>query len=226
MTRADRPNRGGGLSLTTLLLASLSSGTAALIVSRVWEDGTVVSAAVTPVLVALLSEALRRPTERLSEAARPLAGAARPRVGRRPPAAEDVPRFGAEGPPPRVYGGRNVRLQAVLITAVLAFVMAAAALTLPELLLGRSVASGEERTTYFGGTAQPRAGSEGDEQGQDETGAETSTTTTTTTTTTETAPTATEPGSPAPAPTEPVPPGGGEPAPPATTAPAPAPGQK
>ena len=178
MTRPQRPERSGGLSLTTLLLASLSSATAALIGSRLWEDGTVVSAAVTPVVVALVSEALRRPTERLSKAARPRAQGARPRSRERPAAADDVPRFGEQGPPPRLYGGRRARLQAVLITAVLAFVIAAAALTLPELLVGRSVAGGGERTTYFGGKATPRSESEGDENPADEGERETTSTTT------------------------------------------------
>lgn len=214
MTRPQRPERSGGLSLTTLLLASLSSATAALLGSRLWEDGTVVSAAVTPIVVALVSEALRRPTERLGEAARP-------RSRERPAAAEEVPRFGDEGPPPRLYGGRRVRLQSVLITAVLAFVIAAAALTLPELLLGSSVSGGGERTTYFGGKAAPRAESESEQSPADEGEQQTtSTTTTETAPETETAPPeATTPTTPAeppatPAPTQPAP-EGGQPAPPA-----------
>lgn len=222
MTRDERPERGGGLSLTTLLLASLSSATAALLVSRFWEGGTVVSAAVTPIVVTLVSEALRRPTERLSQAARPLAEAARPRArGRRAPV-EDVPRFGAEGPPPRVYGGRTVRAQAVVITAVLAFVIAAVAITLPELVLfGRSVGGGEERTTYFGGKAAPRTESDSEERPAGD-GQTPSTTTTETAPETQTAPpdattaptTTTQP----PGTAEPVP-EGGQPAPPAPTAP-------
>ena len=207
------------------MLASLSSGIAALIVSRFWEGGTVISAAVTPVLVALFSEALRRPTERLSEVARPLAEAARPRSGRRSPAAKEVPRFGEEGPPPRVYGGRRVRLQAVLITAVLAFVIAATALTLPELLLlDRSVAGGEERTTYFGGGASPRTET-GEEQLPAEDEQRTPSTTTDTAPVTETAPTETGTTPPdaaqppvTPAPGEPAP-EGGQPAPPASATP-------
>ena len=226
MTRPERQQRGGGLSLTTLVLASISSGIAALLVSRFWENGTVISAAVTPILVALFSEALRRPTERLGEVARPLAKAARPRAGRRGPAAEAVPRFGEEGPPPRVYGGRRVRLQVVLITAVLAFVIAASALTVPELLLlNGSVAGGEERTTYFGGKASPRTDSDEDQRPAQDGEQTPSTTTTETETETETAPTdtgttPTDPAQPpqAPAPTEPAP-QGGQPAPPAATTP-------
>src|SRR5215210_9545763 len=54
----------GGLSVTTLLIASLSAATAAIVVPLVWEDGGVVAAAITPVIVALASEAYRRPVEK------------------------------------------------------------------------------------------------------------------------------------------------------------------
>lgn len=249
MSSRSHNEGGGGLSLQTLLLASVSAGVAALIVSRFWPGGAVASAAITPVIVTLVSETLRRPTERIGQAARPLAeaaarplsGAARSPSGRRergaarssaerPPtsqAAPDVPRFGTEGPVPHVYGGRRVRLQVALLTAGIAFVIAVIALTLPELvLLDRSVGGGQDRTTFFGGRAPPREESGSEERRRTETDAqETTTTTTTTTTPTETAPTTTtEPGTPTPA--EPQAPSGGEQAPPSNTAPTPAPGEK
>ena len=214
MTSKPRDEHGGGLSLQTLILASLSSGLAALIVSRLWRAGTVVSAALMPVLVAMMSEMLRRPTDRITRAARPLAQAARPRRGGSDRAG-NPPRFGDEGPPPRIHGGRRIRVQAALVTAALAFLIAAAALTLPELLLfDRSVAGGSDRTTYFGGSSPAAPESESSPGEAPQTTTDQAPPTTETAPPTDTAPETTT----APAPTQP--PSGGEPAP-GTPAPAP-----
>ena len=71
---AARPQSGGGggLSARDLLIAAASSGGAAVIVSYFWEAGTVMAAAITPVIVSLLREAvlpkaLDRPARALSE---------------------------------------------------------------------------------------------------------------------------------------------------------------
>jgi hypothetical protein len=58
--------KSSGLSLTTLLLASASAAAAALIVPMIWERGTVVASAITPIIVSLVSEALRRPVEKVT----------------------------------------------------------------------------------------------------------------------------------------------------------------
>src|SRR3954452_2118208 len=57
-----------GLSLQTLVVAAVASGVAALVVSRVWKDGTVLAAAMTPVVVSIVKELLQRPMQ--SEAVR------------------------------------------------------------------------------------------------------------------------------------------------------------
>jgi hypothetical protein len=57
--------KSSGLSLTTLVLASASAAAAALIVPMIWERGTVVASAITPIIVSLVSEALRRPVEKV-----------------------------------------------------------------------------------------------------------------------------------------------------------------
>ena len=54
-----------GLSVTTLLLAAASAAAAALIVPMIWERGTVVAAAITPVIVSLVSEMLKKPVEKV-----------------------------------------------------------------------------------------------------------------------------------------------------------------
>ena len=53
---------GSGIDFTTLIIASLSSMIAAIVVHRLWGPGAIVSAAVTPVLVTLISEGLKKPT--------------------------------------------------------------------------------------------------------------------------------------------------------------------
>jgi hypothetical protein len=52
--------------MRTLVIASAASATAALVTSRLWIAGTWIAAAMTPVLVTLISELLRRPTERIA----------------------------------------------------------------------------------------------------------------------------------------------------------------
>jgi hypothetical protein len=76
------------LNLRTLVIASAASATAAVVTSQLWIAGTWIAAAMTPVLVTLVSEMLHRPTEKIaqrlttSERTALLAEAAGP--GRRP----------------------------------------------------------------------------------------------------------------------------------------------
>jgi hypothetical protein len=70
--------------LRTLAIASIASATAALLVSQLWIAGTWIAAALTPVIVTLVSELLQRPTERIARSmttdrgALPAAGGAAP----------------------------------------------------------------------------------------------------------------------------------------------------
>jgi hypothetical protein len=219
------------LNMRTLVIASAASAAAALLVSQLWIAGTWIAAAMTPVIVSLVSELLNRPTERIAKSftsdRRPLAaagGAGRPassgadplpdraprepgaRAGEaRPPvrdlgseapirvyrAGEATPRksrraarvaagggrsggapgigagaadrgpgarepvLGAPGMPPAGRGTatrrRKIAFGAVFGTAAIAFVIAVAALTLPELVAGGSVGKNDGRTTLFGG---------------------------------------------------------------------------
>ena len=173
------------LSIRTLIFASIGSAVAAILTSQFWGAGTPIAAALTPVIVALVSELLHRPTERIAQRlttetpalretdvlpeaagagpppreeerrprpAREAPGASPaggpPRPGRRPPGAGREPEF-------RVYRSRpaSSRLpwKVILGTAAIAFAIAVAALTLPELIAGGSVAGGGRDTTFFGG---------------------------------------------------------------------------
>jgi uncharacterized membrane protein YvlD (DUF360 family) len=155
---------GEGLSLQTLVVAAVASAVAAVVVSHVWKDGTVIAAAMTPVIVAITKELLVRPME--SELVRKPVQ----QVGRLASGRIAVPgRSGARGsteegrvlppteeqpsPPIRTYGSARRRpphLKIALITGLVAFVIAAAALTLPELIFGGAISS-HRSTTLFGG---------------------------------------------------------------------------
>jgi len=162
---ADGRTHGGGgggkLSPQTLVVASLASLTAAIVVSHFWRGGTPIAAAITPVIVALASELYRRPAERITRlSSRATAVRQRERVltgaPPEPPRAE-VP----DGPGPiRVYrtpaNRRRFHAKVVAVTAAVAFAIAIAALTLPELIFGGSLAS-HGRTTLFGGSTHHRS---------------------------------------------------------------------
>lgn len=193
------------LNMRTLVIASAASAAAALLTSQLWIAGTWIAAAMTPVIVSLVSEMLNRPTERIARsftsdrgpaaagvrevrpsqelgseapirvyrageatsrssrrAARVAAGGARegraPGIGAgaadRGPGAPG-PVLGAPGMPPAGRGPgtrrRKIAFGAVFGTAAIAFVIAIAALTLPELVAGGSVGKNDGRTTLFGG---------------------------------------------------------------------------
>jgi hypothetical protein len=199
-----KPQDGQGVSFETLLIAAVASATAAIVVSRFWRAGTPIAAAVTPVVVSLVSEAIRRPMK--SEVVRrPVRRAAslgatpvrryrtgeqpvlapRGREGRAGERAAEPRSSGDAGPRDRrerateplmdatngrdsepaynVYGSgrperpgwrerlsRN-RVKVALVTGVLAFALAVAALTVPELIFGGSVSGTDSNTTFFGG---------------------------------------------------------------------------
>ena len=142
-TRAGPDGGGRGISIVTVLAASAGSALSALITSIFWPDGSVISAALTPLIIALVSEAVRRPTERLTSRRESAAA---------PGPLADGPIVAAPGGagPYRVYGARRrrVRLGLALITAAVAFAIAAVTVTLPELLFGGAVAT-DRRATYI-----------------------------------------------------------------------------
>jgi hypothetical protein len=63
------PTSSTGIELTTLFISAIASAVAAYVVSKIWAPGTLFSAAFTPVIVALVKEALRRPTEKVADVA-------------------------------------------------------------------------------------------------------------------------------------------------------------
>lgn len=150
-----------GISIQTLVLSSLGAVAAAVIVPMIWERGTLIATAMTPVIVALTSEALRRPAEKIT--------AVTPRMTRRsatgaavraPEAFDPLPPDERDAAPvvrdddpfelrTRTPVGHHWRL--ALATGAVAFVVAAVAVTGSELVFGGPATKDSGRTTLFGG---------------------------------------------------------------------------
>jgi hypothetical protein len=151
-----------GISIQTLAISALAAVAAAVIVPMIWDKGTLIATAMTPVIVALVSEALRKPAERIS--------AVTPKVTRRssglpvrsPHSADRFdplpPQERAAAPPPRSddpFRLRTARRPArhhwrlAFATGVVAFVVAVAGLTMSELVLGGAATRDGGRTTFF-----------------------------------------------------------------------------
>jgi hypothetical protein len=151
-----------GISIQTLVLSSLGAVAAAVIVPMFWDRGTLVATAMTPVIVALTSEALRRPAEKIT--------AVTPRVTRRSAtgAAVRAPEAFDPLPPDERDGAPGVRdddpfelrrrapvrhhWRLALATGAVAFVVGAVALTGSELVFGGPATKDNGRTTLFGGS--------------------------------------------------------------------------
>jgi hypothetical protein len=211
--------------MVTLAITAIASATAAFICSQIWARGTLASAAVTPVLVALMKEALSKPAKAVSQAV-PVRGVVRSAGHGDEPLppesiAQRVPQHG------EIHGPSGARRRSgwrtAIITGLLGFLVGAVIITVPELVAGQAASGGQHETTLFGG-----------EQGPGDSATPTDTTTTTVPTDTITVPPAetvtvppsstiptttvapeqarTVPETPVPTTTEPVPP---------TTSPAP-----
>jgi len=149
----------------TLIAAAVASVVAALVVSQFWQSGTLWATAMTPVIVALVKEGFERPAKRLSEAT------VAPR--RRHPdelIVEDVdpgPGLSARPQPAgyKRYGIQRKHWKAAIVTGLLAFVLGALILTVPELVAGHSITHSGSGTTLFKGRSrtakkQPRTQSQ------------------------------------------------------------------
>ena len=140
------------LNMRTLTIASAASAAAAAVTSQLWIAGTWIAAALTPVLVTLISEALHRPAERVVRARtsrRAAAGSPAmpgPKIVEPEPGSIRIYRQPAARP-----SRRRIALGAVAGTAAIAFVIGIAALTTVDLVSGGSVGKGSGRTTLLGG---------------------------------------------------------------------------
>jgi hypothetical protein len=152
-----------GISIQTLVISAAAAVAAAVVVPMIWERGTIVATAMTPVVVALVSEALRKPAEAISTVA--------PRVTRRsatgaavrsperfeplpPDERDEIPEVREDDP----FGLRAAPKPArhhwklALATGAVAFVVAVVVLTGTELVFGGAATRDSGRTTFFGGS--------------------------------------------------------------------------
>ena len=206
------------LNMRTLTIASSASAAAAAVTSQLWIAGTWIAAALTPVLVTLISEAMHRPTERIARAWT-AAGAGEARSSRAisPTHREPTAVTGTPGPV-RVYragGGsgsrstmltrRRIALGTVAATAAIACVIGLLTLTTVDLVSGGSVGKGSGRFTLAGGKSktdqqEQKGPSTQQKQQQDSTGQQDGTQRDQTTTPSQPAPQAEPPSDTAPAP--------------------------
>lgn len=201
----DTPKRArtaGGISLQTLLIASVASAVTSYVVSRIWGPGTIIGAAASPVLVALVAESLRKPVETVSATARRVpvvvqaVPVARSRT-REQPGEADLPPPVDPGYVATLEADETIRATArsgprwglVLTTAAAAFAIVVAVYTIPDLVAGKSITGNGKATTLFGGHRSSHAPTKTktttpDGQGTTSTSTGTKTTTTTKTVTT------------------------------------------
>jgi hypothetical protein len=166
-TRTEREEE-RRLNTRTLAIASVASASAAAVTSQLWIAGTWIAAALTPVLVTLISEAMHRPTERIARAWTSEQGEARSMravstTRREPTAVTGTPgpvRVYRQAGPRTTLTRRRIAIGTVAATAALAFAIGLAALTTADLVSGGSVGKGSGRLTLGGGNG----GSDGDGQ--------------------------------------------------------------
>ena len=186
MSDAHR-KQSSGLSLTTLLIAGAASATAAFVVPMFWQTGTVFAAAMSPIIVAVVTELLKKPVDTVSAVtARTKSGArfTTTRSAVRVPDREDAP-FDPLAPapteelqalPPRTTTQRAVhrrrrltgrQWKLALLTGLAAFACVAVLFTVTELVAGDPVTRDTGRTTFFGGRHRDSANDDKDTGKQD-----------------------------------------------------------
>lgn len=160
---AQQPQQqSSGVELSTLAIAAVASGVAAYVTSKLWPGGTLISASLSPVIVALVKEGLAKTTDVTTRRVRDLATGKTIEVE---VPREDVPEpfdpLAPVTPPPpteqrdtvsihRDGARRGKRWKLAVVTGLLAFVVAAVVITVPQ-LIANSADGGGRGTTYFGG---------------------------------------------------------------------------
>ncbi len=155
----------GGLSAKTLMIAAAASAVAAFLVPLLWRPGTVIAAAMTPIVVSIVSEALKRPAERVSavrtrRTTGSFAAAENPLDPLAPPPAEDLAALPTRTAPRATHRRRLLtprQWKLGLATGLAAFFVAASVVTASDFLAGDAVTAGGSRTTLFGGSADDTA---------------------------------------------------------------------
>jgi hypothetical protein len=144
-----------GISIQTLVVSSAAAVAAAVIVPMIWERGTLIATAMTPVIVALVSEALSRPAERITSVTKTVrrsgTGAAvrDPGFDPLPPGEREVTVRGDDPFGLRKRPKVRHHWKLALATGAAAFAIAVVALTMSELVLGGPATRDSGGTTFF-----------------------------------------------------------------------------
>jgi hypothetical protein len=166
--------KSSGLSLQTLLISSIAAVIAAVVVPTFWARGSLIATAITPIVVAIVSEALNRPAKAITAAAPKVARRSATGAAVRSPQPTGVGARG-EGPervahaappwsrdpddpfglradePPR----RRLPIRLAVITGLIAAVVGAGVVTASELaVFGHSIGHSGSETSLFGGKAR------------------------------------------------------------------------
>src|SRR4051812_9446927 len=167
----DKDAKPAGISIGTLVISSASAVAAAVIVPLFWERGSLIATALTPIIVALTSEALNRPAKvikattsqrRVRHAPADRAVAVGNRTAEPPPPPRDT-RWGDEQDPFGLRAGEQPRRRRFpwklgIVTGLLAAVIGAAVVTASELaIFGHSVSHSNRSTSVFGGSSSKTA---------------------------------------------------------------------
>lgn len=173
MTRPEPEKKQSGLSLQTLIISSLAAATSAIVVPMFWERGSVLATAVTPIIVAVVSEALRKPADVIAQAPKKVAkrsatGAAvrseQPTgVGSRGAGPEVASRWG--GTPDDPFGlrrpvkrKRRFPWRLTIATGLVAAVVGGGIVTASELaIFGHQIGNPDRETGLLGGTPRDRS---------------------------------------------------------------------
>jgi hypothetical protein len=175
VTREPEQQKSSGLSLQTLLISSISAVIAAVVVPTFWARGSLIATAVTPIVVALVSEMLNRPAKVITAAAPKVARRSATGAAVRSPQPTGVGARG-EGPERVAHGGappwsddpqdpfglradeaprRRLPVKVGIVTGLIAAVVGAGVVTASELaLFGHSIGHSSSETSLFGGKAQ------------------------------------------------------------------------
>jgi hypothetical protein len=168
------PSSKTGIDLSTLFYTAAASAAAAYTCSKLWAPGTLAAAAFTPVLVAIIKEALAKSTQAVTRAV-PVRGVVRSATPEGPQPyeptamqqyeptvpgeAEPVERVPQAGEISYHGTGRNRRnWRLAIVTGLLGFLVCAVVFTVPELMAGGSIAGGGRDTTLFSGKKHDKSG--------------------------------------------------------------------
>ena len=154
MSPEPRQQSGGGLSLKTLAIAGAASATAAFLVPMIWEPGTVFAAAMTPIIVTVMTELLRRPADTVSAVAKRTTATPSLKPRRVEPVQEPHEEFDPLAPPPPED-----------VAHLRTFVCAVVFVTGSQLLAGKSIGGDNgNSTTFFNGSSRRDRDRDGEQQ--------------------------------------------------------------